>query len=140
MQMPAEQSGPFFDTNVLLYLASADETKADRAEQLLQGGGTTSVQVLNEIANVARRKMSMPWAETHGFLSLVRELLGVVPVTELIHDNGLRLAELHRLSIYDAMIVAAALDAGCDLLLSEDMHDGLVVEGRLKIFNPFAGA
>lgn len=125
--MPAERCGPFFDTNVLLYLASADEVKANRAEQLLQGSGTTSVQVLNEIANVTRRKMNMTWAETHGFLSLVRDLLKVVPVTEQIHDAGLRLAELHRLSIYDAMIIAAALDAECDMLLSEDMHDGLKI-------------
>jgi len=135
--MPAEPGGAFFDTNVLLYLASADEAKANRAEQLLHGGGTTSVQVLNEIANVARRKMGMSWGETREFLSLIRELLAIVPLTEEVHEAGIRLAERHRLGIYDGMIAAAALTSGCDVLLSEDMHDGLVVEGRLAIRNPF---
>jgi predicted nucleic acid-binding protein len=123
----------------MFYLASEDEAKANCAESLLQGGGTTSVQVLNEIANVARRKMGMTWAETHGFLSPIRELLELVPLTELVHELGLRLAELHQLSIYDGTIVAAALDAGCDTLLSEDMHSGLVVGRRLKIVDPLSG-
>lgn len=136
--MPADPGGAFFDTNVLLYLASRDEAKASRAETLLQNGGTTSVQVLNEIANVARRKMDMTWAETHEFLWLIRELLTIVPLTEEVHEVGIRLAERHRLGIFDGMIVAAALTSGCDVLLSEDMHDGLTVEGRLAIRNPFA--
>lgn len=127
----------FLDTNVLIYLASGDAAKADRAEQLLRDGGTISVQVLNEIANVARRRMGLSWAETHAFLSLLRGLLPVQAMTVDIHDTGLALAERHRLSIYDAMIVAAALHAECDVLWSEDMQDGLVIEGRLRIANPF---
>ena len=47
--------GSFFDTNVLVYLAPGDKVKADRAEALLSDGGVISVQVLNELANVARR-------------------------------------------------------------------------------------
>jgi predicted nucleic acid-binding protein len=57
--------GNFFDTNVLVYLASGDVAKADRAEATLAKGGSISVQVLNELANVARRKMQMSWDETH---------------------------------------------------------------------------
>ena len=53
----------FFDTNVLVYLASNDAAKADRAEATLAKGGAISVQVLNELANVARRKMQMSWDE-----------------------------------------------------------------------------
>ncbi len=129
--------GRFFDTNVLLYLASDDAAKADRAEALIAEGGTIGVQVLNEIANVARRKMAMSWAETHAFLAAVRGLLAVEPMTVEIHETGLALAERHNLSIYDATIAAAALHAGCDTLLSEDMQHGMVLDGRLRVVDPF---
>lgn len=129
--------GSFFDTNILLYLAGPDAAKADKAESLIAGGGVISVQVLNEIANVARRKMQMSWDETHGFLSLVRGLLRVEPMTVETHDSGLALAGRYNLSIYDAMIAAAALQASCDNLWSEDMQDGVLLEGRLRITNPF---
>ena len=132
--------GNFFDTNVLLYLASGDPAKADRAEQLVGDGGTISVQVLNEITNVARRKMAMSWAETHAFLSTIRALLPAQPITIDTHDTGLRLAERYRLSIYDAMIAASALHADCDTLWSEDMQDGMVLDGGLSIVNPFCAS
>ena len=127
----------FFDTNVLLYLASGDPAKADRAEELIHAGGTISVQVLNEIANVARRKMGMAWTETRAFLSTIRLLLTVHAITIDIHETGLRLAERYGLSIYDAMIAASALHADCDTLWSEDMQDGIVLDDRLRIVNPF---
>ncbi len=129
--------GSFFDTNVLLYIASADPAKASWAEKLLGEGGAISVQVLNEIANVARRKMRMSWTETHAFLSMLRGLLMVHPVTSETHDGGLTLAERHNLAIYDALIAASALNAGCDTLWSEDMHHGMVIDDRLRIVNPF---
>ena len=130
--MPAD----FFDSNVLLYVASADAAKADRAEATLAGGGAISVQVLNEIANVARRKMRMSWADTHTFLDMLRGLLAVHPLTLEAHDTGLRLAARYELSIYDAMIAASAIHAGCDRLWSEDMQDRMALEG-LRIVNPF---
>jgi len=129
--------GSFFDTNVLLYIASGDLTKADRAEELIGAGGTISVQVLNEIANVARRKMAMSWTDTRAFLSMIRGLLPVEPVTIDVHETGLALAERHGLSIYDAMIAASALHADCDTLWSEDMQHGSVLDNRLRIVNPF---
>ena len=129
--------GNFFDTNVLLYLASGDPAKAGRAEELVGDGGTINVQVLNEIANVARRKMGMSWTELRAFLTTIRALLSVRPVTVDIHDTGLALAERYGLSIYDAMIAASALHADCDTLWSEDMQDGLALDDRLCILNPF---
>lgn len=132
--MPAS----FIDTNVLVYLASGEPTKADRAESLLrEPGGAISVQVLEELANVARRKMRLSWADTRAFLDTVRALLPVRPLTEEIFEVAAGLAERHLLSIYDAMIVASALDAGCAVLWSEDMQHGMTVEGRLRIQNPF---
>jgi predicted nucleic acid-binding protein len=127
----------FFDTNVLLYLAGSQAAKADRAEALVEAGGVISVQVLNEIANVARRKMGLDWDQTHAMLDTLRGLLQVRPLTVDVHDAGLALAERYRLSVYDAMILASALDAGCSTLWSEDMQDGLSIDGRLKIVDPF---
>jgi predicted nucleic acid-binding protein len=129
--------GRFFDTNVLLYVVSGDAGKSDRAEQLIRDGGTISVQVLNEIANVSRRKLGLSWAETRALLSTVRGLLPVQPVTIDVHETGLDLAERYGLSTYDAMIAASALQADCDTLWSEDMQHGIVLNDRLRIVNPF---
>ena len=129
--------GSFLDSNVILCLASGQEAKADRAEELVASGGTISVQVLNEIANVSRRKMGMSWAETRNFLSIVRALLKVEPVTIEMHQAGADLAERYGLSVYDAMIASAALLADCDTLFSEDLQNGLLVNGRLRVVNPF---
>ena len=128
---------PFFDSNVLLYLASADAAKADRAEVLLADGGTVSVQVLNEMSNVAIRKHGMTWTQVGILLEPVRALCRIEPLTEATYDLGAELAARYRLSVYDAMIVAAALLAGADTLYSENMHDGLRIEGQLRIRNPF---
>src|SRR3546814_5463770 len=118
---------------------SSDVCSSDlgRAEALLAEGGVISVQVLNEISNVARRKMGLDWPETHALLDAVRGLLDVVPVTIDVHEAGLSLAERYRLSIYDAMIVAAARAAGCVTLWSEDMRHGLSIDGALRILDQF---
>ena len=129
--------GSFFDTNVLLYVASGDPAKADRAERLIGAGGIISVQVLNEIANVARRKMGMSWTQTRAFLSTIRGLLPVQTLTIEVHETGLVVAERYGLSVYDAMIAASALHADCDTLWSEDMQDGILLDNRLRVVNPF---
>lgn len=130
-------AGNFFDTNILLYLVSSDLPKADRAEAILAEGGAVSVQVLNEIANVARRKMGMSWSEAHALLGMLRGLVTVHPLTVETHDTGLELAERYGLSLYDSMIAAAALLVGCDRLWSEDMQHGMLLEGTMRIINPF---
>jgi predicted nucleic acid-binding protein len=127
----------FFDTNVVLYLLSADPAKADRAEELLAIGGTISVQVLNEFVAVASRKLRMSWIEIREVLTQVRAVCVVEPVTIETHERALRLAERYGISIYDALIVSAALLANCKTLHSEDMQDGQVIERQLTIRNPF---
>ena len=127
----------FFDSNLVLYLLSTDAGKADRAEAVIGAGGIVSVQVLNEIANVARRKLNMSWPETNEFLTLVQSICPAEPLTSETHDRGRMIAERYGLSVYDAMIVAAAILAGCDTLYSEDMHAGLIIDGQLRICNPF---
>ena len=129
--------GSFLDSNIVLYLASEDLLKADRAQELVAEGGTISVQVLNEIANISRRKMGLSWAETRNFLLMIRGLLKVEPITIEIHDVGISLAERYQLPVYESMIVSAALSAECDTLLSEDLQNGLLINGRLRVLNPF---
>ena len=127
----------FIDTNILLYLLSEDSNKADRAETIARAGGTISVQVLNELANVTHRKLAMSWMEINELLSLIRSLCSIEPLTIETHDMGILIAERYKLSVYDAMIVAAALIVGCETLYSEDMQDGLLIDNQLRICNPF---
>jgi predicted nucleic acid-binding protein len=127
----------FFDTNVVLYLLSADPAKADRAEELLASGGAISVQVLNEFVAVATRKLHMSWIEIREVLAQVRAVCVVKPLTIETHERALQIAERYGLSIYDALILSAALLADCTTLLSEDMQDGQVTERQLTIRNPF---
>ena len=98
-----------------------------------------SVQVLNECANTLRRKFSADWPQIVQASERMRELCAVVPLTEETHVRGLALAARYSLSVYDSMIVATALLAGCTTLYSEDMHDGLVID-RLTIRNPYTGS
>lgn len=127
----------FFDTTVLIYAISEVDPRAAIAEELLAAGGHISVQVLNEFAAVARRKLKMPWKEITDALAAIRELCKPpAPLTVEVHESGLKLAERHKLNLYDALILAAALDAGCDTLYSEDMQDGQKI-GSLTIRNPF---
>lgn len=134
--MPAEF---FLDSNTLLYLVSPDTRKADRADALLSQGGFISVQVLNEISHVMRRKFKASWQDVDDLLALVRAHCEVMPLTEATYDQGRHLAERYQVQVYDAMILAAALQAGATTLYSEDLHDGLLVEGQLKVRDPFSG-
>lgn len=127
----------FIDTNILLYLLSPNAAKANRAEEVLRGGGRISVQVLNEMANVMRRKLSMPWHEINDVLSLIRSICPAEPLTLEVHDRGRLVAERWSLSVYDGMIAAAALLSGCDILYSEDMQHDLLIDEQLRIQNPF---
>jgi predicted nucleic acid-binding protein len=127
----------FFDTTVLLYTVTAGDPRAAIAEELLAAGGTISVQVLNAFAAVARRKLKMSWPEIGEALDAIRVLCEPpAPLTVEIHASGLQIAARYGFHVYDALIVAAALDAGCDRLYTEDMQDGQKIEA-LTIVNPF---
>lgn len=130
----------FLDTNVIVY-AFVEDPRTKIAEGLLDQKYDISVQVLNEFTNVARRKLGMGWAEIDDAVELLKILCGTIHPLDLeTHTSGLRLAQRYGFSIYDALIVAAALRAKCTILYSEDMQDGLEVEGRLTIRNPFKSA
>jgi predicted nucleic acid-binding protein len=128
---------PFFDTNVLLYLLSEDNRKADRAEEIIAAGGVISVQVLNEFASVAFRKLGMSYAEIRDVLATVRTVCQTQALTADTHERGLDIAERFGFSLYDSMIVSSAVEFGCTVLYSEDMQHGQEIDGQLVVINPF---
>ncbi len=129
-------SDRFIDTNIFLYLLEAG-SKAEIAEREISAGGMISVQVLNEILANCIRRARMSWDEASEFLSSLQKLVDVCDLTREVHDLGRALGARYGFSVYDAMIVAAALRNGCSRLLSEDMQHGLIVEDLLRIENPF---
>jgi predicted nucleic acid-binding protein len=128
----------FFDTSVLIYAIAQNDPRGPRAEALLANGGLVGVQVLNEFVSVARRKLRMPWKDMTDALDAIRILCPApVPITISTHETALRIAQDHDYEIYDALVVAAALETGCTTLYSEDLQDGRVFDGKLTIRNPF---
>jgi len=133
--MPAKV---FFDTNVLTYAVAQDDPRSRSAEELLASGGVLSVQILNEFASVARRKILMPWTDVMEALNAFRVLCpSPRPITLEMHEAALKIAEKHGYNVYDALVISAALEAGCTTLYSEDLHDGQTIDGQLTIRNPF---
>jgi len=127
----------FFDTSVLLYLLSEDFHKADRVEHLLAERGSISVQVLNEFAAVALRELRMPLGDVREILDTVRAVCRVEAVTVATHDRGLAIHERYRFSLYDSILVSSALIVGAEMLYSEDLQHGQVIDGQLQVVNPF---
>jgi predicted nucleic acid-binding protein len=129
----------FLDTNILVYAQQADR-RSDKARSLIAAGGAISVQVINELTNVLSRKFGRGWDEIVEALQDIADTLGPpAALTMETHSAAVELARHHGFSFYDALIVAAAIEAGCDMLLSEDLQDSRVVDG-LTIRNPFAAS
>ncbi|MBZ5727709.1 MAG: PIN domain-containing protein [Acidobacteriia bacterium] len=127
----------FFDTNVIVYAFARGDRRTAAAERLLAAGGVVGVQTLNEFVAVAVRKLAMPWEDILEALGAIRALCpSPVPLSVRTHDKALRIVRRHGYHIYDALVIAAALEASCRTLYSEDMRDGHVIEG-LTIRNPF---
>ena len=127
----------FLDTNILVY-AFTEDRRSEKARSLLHGA-VVGVQNLNEFASVALRKLRWDWSDIRFALDRIARLCELgSPIDLTIHRAGVAIAEKYRLGIYDALLIAAALESSCDVAWSEDMHDGLLIEGRLTIRNPFA--
>jgi predicted nucleic acid-binding protein len=126
----------FFDTNVLIY-AFVDDPRTEIAEALLREGGIVGVQNLNEFAATAYRKLRMSWPKVLEALRDIRVFCRhIEPLTIETHEAALKIAERYRYHIYDALVIAAAQQASCSTLYSEDMNSGQAIDG-LTIRNPF---
>jgi len=132
--MPARR---FFDTNVLIYAFAENDRRNTTAEALLAGGGIIGVQVLNEFTSVAHRKLGWDWERIQEALESIHDFVGeALPLTSAIHSKAVILARDHKLSFYDALIAAAAIDSQCRILCSEDFQHGRKF-GSLIVDNPF---
>lgn len=127
----------FFDTNVLVYAYSRVGYRTETARQLLLDGGVVNVQVLNEFASVAQAKLGLTWTEVRQAIEKIVILCpNPRPISIATHLRALALCERYGFSIWDGLIVAAAVEAGCTKLLTEDLQHGQTIEGLL-IENPF---
>ncbi|MET4391602.1 putative nucleic acid-binding protein [Bradyrhizobium sp. F1.4.3] len=126
----------FLDTNILVY-AQQTGTKATISQNLIDQGGIISVQVLNELANVLRKKQGRSWRDIELLFDDIDNTLDpALPLTVKTSRAALALVRNDEFAFYDALIVAAAIEAGCDILYSEDMQHGRSI-GGLTIVNPF---
>ena len=130
-------SAEFVDTNVILYSLSDDVAKRRRALMILVDRPVLSLQVLNEAANVMRRKLgfAIPAIREVVLRWLVESRLHSLASSTLL--SALDVAERYGFSHYDSLIIAAALEAGCATLYSEDLQHGQVIDQRLTIIDPF---
>ena len=127
----------FIDTNILIYAFSPAGPKVAVAEQVMADGGVISVQILNEFANVCRRKLGMSWAEIADDVALIGAAMSpILPLTPEMHESARTIAERYKIAFHDALLIASAVEAGCDTLLTEDLHNGAAIEG-VTIRNPF---
>jgi predicted nucleic acid-binding protein len=127
----------FLDTNIVVYALLDEGIKQQTALELLQSACVISTQVLNEFAQVARKKAKLEWQEITELSNAIQSLTEIIPLDLAIHNRALTIATSYGYSFYDSMIVAAALESECNLLISEDMQDGQRIES-LMINNPFA--
>ena len=127
----------FVDTNVAVYALGRDTDKKMRARQILDASPVVSSQVINEAISVLTRKQALSRDEAYEVAEALMALAAVVSVSAGIVRDAIAIGRRHAISHWDALIVAAALAAGCDTLYSEDMQDGQVFDGRLTVKNPF---
>jgi predicted nucleic acid-binding protein len=130
----------FLDTNILVYFYSEDdENKRNKARQVLDDNDcVTSLQAMNEASNVWLRKFSLSPAQIIEHLDNIESVCDAVfPIDREVIDKALYLRERYGFSYFDCLMLASALESGCETLFTEDMSDGQLIEKTLKIVNPF---
>lgn len=130
----------FADTNIVIYAESSHARKSPVAVAILESGPVISTQVVNETLSVLTRKHGFALADANQVALSLLDLCEVVAVDAQTVREAIRLGDRYQLSIWDSVIVAAALLTGCDTQYSEDLQHGQVFEGRLKVVDPFRAA
>lgn len=129
----------FLDTNVLIYAyAGYEPVKQAQALAVLQAPDAwLSTQVLIEFANVYHRKLKTAWPDVEIAIQELSQDFNIYPAKSSTIAHATRLAQRYGFSWFDALIVAAALECGCETLYSEDLNAGQLIEGTLHVVNPF---
>lgn len=128
---------PFADTNLTVYCLDADSNRRATALSVMRARPVISVQVVNEFLSVVIRKSRLPRETAMRLARIMMNRCEVVSVTRQTVEMALELGDRYQLSHWDALIVAAALAAGCDTLFSEDLQHGQVFNRQLTVVNPF---
>jgi predicted nucleic acid-binding protein len=124
------------DTNILIYLYDSSEKKRSIAENILAKSPKISTQVISEYINVTRRLLSLSKIDVLTQCAALLKDCEIIPVSSGTLTVAAGLIHKYDLQIFDAIIVASALEASCSVLYSEDMQHGLVID-NLTILNPF---
>ncbi len=134
--MPAKV---FLDTNIIIYCYSQSEPdKQQIAIDCVQAGSPwISTQVLNETINTLKRKFSLDYIQIGAVVDELKQQLQIAVVSTSTIQLALAIAQKYQYSYFDSLIVASALEVGCDRLYSEDMQDGQQINNQLTITNPF---
>jgi len=135
----------FLDTNIFVYaLLASEPRKKLRAVQLLEQAlashsGCVSYQVIQEFANVGLRKFAQCFSvhECKQFIDAAMQPLNRVASSPELFEAALNLHDETRYSFYDCLVIAAALQAGANVLYTEDLQHKQLIDGRLRIVNPF---
>ena len=126
------------DTNIAVYAFTDQGEKAAVARMVLDRSDFASVQVLNEFANVVRRKHKRSWAELRLALDRLRRAVPrILAIDGAAHLEGFRIAERYKLGFYDGLMLGVALSGGARTFYSEDLQHGLTIDETLRIVNPF---
>jgi predicted nucleic acid-binding protein len=127
----------FLDSNILVYLVGEDQLKKEKVELLINPSFIISTQVIAENVNVCLKKLKLTKEKSFAHGSFLLARLQVITIEKSFFPIAFQLSTKYQFSFWDSLIVASAIQSDCRLLYSEDMQDGLVIEGKLKIANPF---
>ncbi|MEK6659316.1 MAG: PIN domain-containing protein [Campylobacterota bacterium] len=131
----------FLDTNIVIYAFSEDEAqKQSIAFGLLDGeynNALISKQVINELANILLKKFKLSSNQVENAILELDTIVNIVDFDLSTQIKALHVKDKYNLQFYDSLIIATALENRCTILYSEDMHNGMLIENRLKIINPF---
>ena len=129
----------FLDTNIFVYTQSLSETvKREIALKAVESYVCcTSTQVFNEVSNVLIKKLTMPLSEVKQIITAINDHCEVSIITYETVQKALDVKEKYAYSYYDSLILAAAIISDCDFVLSEDLHDGQIIDGKIEIVNIF---
>jgi predicted nucleic acid-binding protein len=129
----------FIDTNILIYFyTKTEKTKLAVLEKILGDVDlVVSTQVLNELSNVLLKKFNLSPDEITRLLQEVSHWCFVHCVELPTIINALSIVKRYKVSYFDALMIAAALECDCKIMYSEDMHHNCLIENSLRIINPF---
>jgi predicted nucleic acid-binding protein len=126
----------FADTNIVGYLISTDSVKRERAKAIMRDKPVISTQVANKFINICMKKTKLGLTVTHRLVEALLTLCLVMPIDVQTVRDAIKITQHYHFSHWDSLIIAAAQQAGCTILYSEDLQHGQLID-QLTLINPF---